>query len=285
MRRRAFLAEVAAASCAISGAVSCRRRPAPAGPAKGPRIVSVSGSTTEAIFAIGAGEQLVGRSKFCDFPEEARKLPVVGGYVDPNLEAILALAPDLVIGARGPIGTALVRALEERKIATWFPETESIDAILAMIEGLGVRTGREGAAQALAAELRARRSAIAAALADRPRPRTLLLFEKRPISAAGPRSFPDEMLALAGGRNVVEGGPPYASLALERVIALEPELIIDAEMGEAATPFDQTWSSVRAVREGRVAQIRDESVLRPGPRVLDGVAILARAIHPGASIP
>jgi iron complex transport system substrate-binding protein len=122
---------------------------------------------------------------------------------------------------------------------------------------------------------------LRAAVAQRPRPRVLLLFEKKPISAAGAGSFPDEMLALAGGTNVLEGGAAYATVSLEKVLALDPDVILDAEMGSAAVPFDETWKGVRAVREGRVIRLADETVLRPGPRVLDGAAAIARALHPG----
>ncbi len=277
--RRAFLL-----ASALGAAAGCRRERAPtASVAK--RVVSISASTTEALFAIGAGALVVGRSRYCDHPPEVRALPSIGGYVDPSLEAILALSPDLVVGARGPIGSGLVRTLEERGIATWFPETERIDGILAMIEGLGARTARDAEARALTAAMRARREAIARALGAIPRKRTLLLFEKKPISAAGPGSFPDEMLVLAGGENVVRDGAAYATLSLEKVLALDPDVILDAEMGEAPTPFDETWNPVRAIREGRVVRLTDESVLRPGPRVLDGVATVARALHPGVEVP
>src|SRR5689334_22370228 len=93
------------------------------------RIVSLSPSTTEILFAVGAGQRLVGRSRFCDYPPEATALPVVGGFVDANLEEIARLSPDLVVGARGPSGPALVQKLESLGIATLFPPTQSIAQI------------------------------------------------------------------------------------------------------------------------------------------------------------
>lgn len=270
--RRAFLCSAAL--------IACRRREAQGGPAQ--RIVSVSASTTEALFAIGAGSLVVGRSRYCDYPPEVSKLPSIGGYVDPSLEAILGLHPDLVVGARGPIGQGLVRTLEDRGIATWFPETESIDQIVAMIEGLGARTARDAAS--VATGIRDRRAKITAALAAAKRPRTLLVFEKKPISVAGPGSFPDEMLRLAGGDNALQQGARYATISLEKALALDPDVIIDAEMGAAETPLDATWNALRAIRDNRVVRLRDERILRPGPRVMDGVAVIARALHPDATI-
>lgn len=276
MNRRAFLALSVLA-------VACRR--ARSEPHEVRRVVSMAASTTETLFAIGAGPLVVGRSRYCDYPPEARALPSVGGYIDPSLEAILGLKPDLVVGARGPLGPGFIRALEERGITTWFPETESLDAIDETILGLGQRTARVDQAKALVERMRTRRKAIEAALAKEKRPRALLLFEKKPISAAGPGSFPDEMLRLAGGANALTDGARYANLSLEKVIALDPDVILDAEMGATPTSFDSTWNGVRAVRDGKVVRLGDESVLRPGPRVLDGVALIARTLHPGVALP
>src|SRR5262245_40694716 len=103
------------------------------------RVVSLSPSTTEAIFAMGAGSKLVGRSRFCDYPPEALALPAVGGYADPSIEAIVALSPTLVVGARGPAGPGLEQALRARSIETFFPETESIKQIEQMLSELGRR--------------------------------------------------------------------------------------------------------------------------------------------------
>ena len=247
-------------------------------------MVSISASTTEALFAIGAGAQVVGRSRYCDYPPAALGLPTVGGYVDPNLEAILALGPDLVVGARGPLGPGIVRTLEDHRIATYFPETESLAQILTMLEGLGARTGHVEEARRLRASLTARAEAMRRTFAAGPHPRVLLVFSTRPISAAGPGSFADESLTLAGSANVVREGGAYPNLPLEAVVALDPDLILVAEMGGAGVP-GPTWTAIRAVREGHVVSIDDEAVLRPGPRVLDGVATLAHAIHPGVAVP
>lgn len=275
MRRRAFL---------VGGLVlgACRA-PARKGGAAA-RIVSVSASTTEALFAIGAGSLVVGRSRYCDYPPEATTLPSIGGYVDPSLEAILGLRPDLVVGARGPIGQGLVRTLSDRGIATWFPETETVEQILVMIEGLGARTAHDADAARVSAEMRERRTRMTTALAGVKRPRALLVFEKKPISVAGPGCFPDEMMRLAGAINALSDGARYATISLEKALALDPDVLIDAEMGASPQDFDATWNAVRAVRAGRIVRLRDERILRPGPRVLDGVALIARALHPEVAV-
>lgn len=246
-------------------------------------------NTTETLFAIGAGHLLVGRSRYCDHPEEAKRLPSVGGYIDPSLEAILALAPDLVTGARGPAGPGIVTPLEERGIATYFPQTESIEQIEAMITELSRSVGHAEAGRALVGDLRTKRQKVADAVANEPKPRVLLVFGTAPIVVAGPGSFPDEMIRLAGGANAIAEGVAYPTLGLERVLALDPDVVINAAVAESHGSVELAnepgWRELRAMKEGRLRAIADEAVLRPGPRIGEGLAILARAIHPHRAIP
>jgi iron complex transport system substrate-binding protein len=259
-------------------------------PAVATRVVSLSPSTTETMFAVGAGAMLVGRSRYCDYPPEVAKLPEVGGYVDPNYEVILSLHPDLVVGARGPAGADVVAPIERHGIATFFPQTESLAQIDEMILRLGAHVGHADDAKRAVAALDAHEQAVSDAVAALPRPRVLLLFGVEPIVAAGPGGFPDEMIRRAGGTNAVRDGTAYPQLGMERVLAIDPDVVLDAAVaeshgGEAIRGGAPGWSSLRAVREGRVIDLADESVLRPGPRVGDGLAILARAIHPEAKVP
>ena len=279
------------ASLLLVFAFACRKTPAVQHDAGAEaRIVSLSPSTTEALFVIGAGPQVVGRSRYCDWPAEVAKLPQIGGYVDPSFEAILALRPDLVTGARGPAGAAMSERLEARGIKTFLPKTESFAEIDAMMLGLGERTGRAAEARAKVDALDAQVAAVAKAVASAPRPRVLLVFGLEPVSVAGPASFADEMIRRAGGTNVVTEGGGYPTIGIERVITLDPDLVVNAASAEAHgheriardTPG---WSKVRAVTTGHVVAVADESVLRPGPRVGDGLTTLARAIHPEVALP
>lgn len=277
----AIFALVVLASCS-------RGRGASSGPAA--RVVSLSPSTSEAIYAVGAQSALVGRSKFCDYPPAIAKLPQVGGYVDASLEAILVLRPDLVIGARGPSGPGLTEKLGARGITTYFPETESFAQIDEMILGVGARTGHDADARRVVVALDARVADIERALAGKTRPRVLLVFGVEPIVAAGPHTFADEMVRRAGGENVVTDGTGYPTLGLERVMALDPDVVLNAAMGEAqaAEAISKSapgWSSVRAVKTGRVVSVTDEAVLRPGPRIADGLRVVARALHPDVALP
>ncbi|MGK3998710.1 ABC transporter substrate-binding protein [Sorangium sp. So ce1024] len=281
--RRAALVALAGLALAACG----RRAPAASG---GPRVVSLSPSTTEAVCAIGAGAALVGRSRYCDHPPEVLRLPSVGGYADPSIESVIALTPTLVVGARGPAGPALEETLRGHGIATFFPETESLAQIEDMLAELGRRLDASPGAEAAIARIRARRRAVEQAVEGRPRVRVALLFDTSPIFAAGPGSFADELLRLAGGENAIARGGPYPSISVEHLLALDPDVLLDGtaveedEAQQGAARLAQLrdapgWRSLRAVREGRLRPLRIDAVLRPGPRIGDGLAAVARALH------
>jgi iron complex transport system substrate-binding protein len=247
----------------------------------GARIVSLSPSTTESLFAIGAGALVVGRSRFCDYPKEVAALPSVGGFSDPNLEFILSLKPSLVVGAHGPGGEHIVSQLAERGIATYFPETESVAGICDMLAGLGARSDQTQAADILVQSIRTKVADMSrsAAVQRTVKPRVLMLFGLEPIVAAGPTGFPAELIRLAGGVPVFESGPAYPAVSLEQVVKADPDVILDTIMGAPGlAPSTPGWKLVRAVREHRVVQVRDAVVLRPGPRIAEGLAAIANAL-------
>ena len=281
MPRRAMLSVLAAL---LGSACTRTPRDSPSGAAVR-RIVSLTPNTTEALFAIGAGALLVGRSRYCDWPKEVQSLPSVGGYVDASFEAILALQPDLVVGARGPAGAGLTDRLQRRGIEIYFPITESIVGISDMIRGLGQRLGRLERAVEVVSGIEVHLARILQSVGDWPKPRCLMVFGLSPIVAAARGSFADEMLVAAGAINVLETGPHYPTLGIETVIGLAPDVIIDAAVAEGhgveRIRADRPgWSEVAAVRHGRVLAVDDNAVLRPGPRVADGVARLAALLHP-----
>ena len=240
---------------------------------------------------MGAGKLVVGRSRFCDYPPEAAALPVVGGFIDANLEEIVRLSPDLVVGARGPAGPVLAEKLESLGIATLFPPTQSIAEIESAISQIAARVGAAERGALVVTSMRARTKAIASAVAAEPRVRTLLVFGVAPIVVAGPQSFPHEMIELANGRNVVPSGGAYPAINAETLVTLDPDVVINAAVtgtdgGGGAIDRDAPgWRELRAVREDRVMPLMDEAALRPGPRTAEGIAAIARILHPSAVIP
>jgi iron complex transport system substrate-binding protein len=254
------------------------------------RVVSLSPASTEAVYALGGS--LVGRSRYCDHPPEVEKVPGVGGFADPSFEAILGLAPDLVVGVRGPgLGPELEQRLRSRGIQTSFPPTDRMSEIDQMLLALGERIDRPARARSLVASIASHRRRIARALDGRARPRALLVFGLRPIVVAGSGGFPHELLTLAGADNVVTtAGARYPTLGIERVLTLDPDVIVDAtgvakhdtESVELSLPG---WRELRALKTGRLVAVRDDRVLRPGPRIAQGLEVLARALHPGIVVP
>jgi iron complex transport system substrate-binding protein len=281
---------VIAAMTALAAVMCSRGQTAPAASTDLRRVVSVTPATTEAMFALGAGDRVVGRSRFCDWPPKAAKLPTVGGFVDVDLEAILQLRPDLVVGSSGPASTRLANQLGARGIATWFPILDSFASIDTMLLGLGDRTGHETDARQIVEQVDARALAVERAVSADPPRRVLMVLDVTPPVAVGPKSFADEMIRRARGVNVLTDGGPWQTLGIERIIELDPDVVVDAsaEPGGASsgiTPQAPGWRDVRAVQQGRVVTMTDTRVLRPGPRVAEGLALLAHALHPAASLP
>lgn len=277
MQRRTLLAFVACAfaACKVS---------AP----KALRIVSTSPSMTEVVFGLGMGDKLVGRSTFCDEPPEAQKIPTVGGFANPNLETIVSLQPSLVIGERGPAGPSLPAALGKMGIDTYFPDMRTVAEIRAMIHGLGERLARADEAKTIVAGIDATIASVTERIRGLTAPKTLFLFDYTPLVAAGPASFPDELLKLAGGRNVVQSGGQYPKLSAEGLTLLDPDVIVDGTNGaytEAPAVLMKQVpgsGSLRAVKEARLSRLPSSAALRPGPRIGKGVEELARILHGGA---
>jgi iron complex transport system substrate-binding protein len=290
MTRRQIMAALAAAAFAACS----RSEPSRATPAEARRVVSITPATTEALFAVGAGDRVVGRSRFCDWPPEAAKVPIVGGFVDVDVEAILQLRPDLVVGAPGPPTPRLAEQLAVRGVGTWWPGVESLVAIKEMILGLGERTAHAAEARRIASEVTSRVALVERSLAGEPAPRVLVVLDVGPVVAAGPGSFVDELLRRARAANVLLAGHAWQALGFEQIVEIDPDLIVDLSGGNGPasdagepriTGQAAGWSGVRAVREGHVVATADPRVLRPGPRVAEGLAVLARALHPGAAVP
>lgn len=246
------------------------------------RVVSISPAMTESLFALGAGDRVVGVSRYCDFPEAATRLPRVGGFLDPSLESILALRPTLVVGHRSPSNRGAVDALAQAGVNTYFPEGERLGNIAQTLRELGDRTRTRAQADALVARLDADVSAISAQAASLPHPRVLLLYGLRPLTGAGPHTFADELLRIAGARNVLERAAPYSTIGDEQLIALAPDVILVSDMGEGSLDmlYAERFATVPAVKNRRIVRVNDPRVMRPGPRIAEGARIVAMAIHP-----
>lgn len=237
------------------------------------RVLPLAPNLVEMVYALGAGERVVGRPQFADWPVEARKLPVIGSYVRPELEHIVRLQPDLCLALRDGTPSPRIERLRAMgvPVLTLHPQTPA--AMLQTLETIGQTLGKQVEAQRLTAELRTRMKTVEERVRRLPRrPRVVLQVQAAPLLLAGPTSFMGSLLELAGGDNPVRGEALYPRLSLERAILLQPEVIVSAGM-EDSQDFRlwQAWQQVPAVRNNRLYVMDPDLLTRPSPRSVDAL--------------
>jgi iron complex transport system substrate-binding protein len=252
----------------------------PAEPAQ--RVVSMNPSLTAILVAIGARGSLVGVDEFSarEQPSVA-DLPTVGGLYNPGLEAVVALAPDLVV----LVPSAEQRDFRARLAALKIPCLElnpiRFDEVLGAIERLGARVGRDAAAAARVREIRRVRSGVEDATRELPRVRTLLVLQRDPPFVVGRGSFVDEMIRAAGAENVAaEFAEPYPRVTREWIIDAAPAVILDSSDSPGdALEYWSHWPSLPAVRKGRVISLSTGIATLPGPYLDRALLAIAAAVH------
>jgi iron complex transport system substrate-binding protein len=287
-RNTAFVVSVvlAVSAALTSGLASGQARPE--------RIVSVVPALTETLFAIGAGDDVVGVGTFDTHPPEVATRPRVGGLLDPDMEQIFALRPDLVVfhGSQHDQIEQVTRA----GIDTFTYVHGGVDDTLTVIRRLGARTDRQADAEQLAASIEDRLAALRTRLAGRDRPRVLLVFGREPgslrnVYASGGTGFLHDMLEAAGGENVFAELPRESlPLTSEAILTAAPDVVVELTYDERMTAGSQAseiavWdrlSSVPAVRDRRVHLLLGNQFVQPGPRMADATEAIARALHPDA---
>jgi iron complex transport system substrate-binding protein len=241
---------------------------------------------TETLFAIGAGPEVVGVSQYCDYPPQARRLPKIGSFLTPNIEAIAALRPTVVIGLATSSDLREIRALQARRIATLTVNDNSVTAVEESIKSIGETVGETEAARGLVAALRGRIETIEDELAGISPRRVLMVVGHQPLVAVGPGTYLDELLGLARARNIAAySTQSWPRLSLEYIIAMRPDVILDGQMGTDPNAPAQFWvryPSIPAVRQHQVFGYPDDPTLHPGPRMPQTLELLARLIHPEA---
>ena len=257
------------------------------------RIVSLVPSATEMLYAIGAGPRMVGVGSYDSYPPEVKALPRVGALIDPNVEMILSLEPQLVViyGSQADLKLQLARA----GIGVFEYRHAGLADVTTTIRALGQRTGTGARADEIATAIDRGLDGIRQAVKDRPRPRTLLVFGRERLSlrglyASGGIGFLNDMLQVAGGTNVFADVKVQAVQAnTEQVLARRPEVVLETRALNSAWPSGdrqaeldvwQALGSIPAVRNKRVLFLFDDRIVIPGPRVVEGTMAMARALHP-----
>ncbi len=252
------------------------------------RIISLAPSVTETIFALGLGDRLVGVSVYCDYPPEATRIDRVGTFLTPNVEAIVAKHPDVIIAVPSPGNQGSVQALRRLGLKVVLVDPNSIAEIKESLLTIGSELGHAAAARALVDRIEAHIAAVQVRLADAPMRKVLMVVGQTPLIGVGAGTFQDELIRMAHGDNLgAAAGGSWPRLSIEFAIAAAPEVIIDTSMGNeeqvGAAPAMDFWKAfptIPAVRDGRVYGYKAYQVLRPGPRIADAFEALARFIQP-----
>jgi iron complex transport system substrate-binding protein len=269
---------------AVDDAGRTIRLPRPAG-----RVVSLLPAGTETLAALGAADVLVGRTRY-DTGAEFAHLPSVGGGLDPSLEALVALRPDLVVAWEPAGGESRLRSrLEELGIPVFAIQTRDTADVYANIANLGRLVGRDRAAAGLGERIRAGLDSVRSTITPGARPRVLFVVSVDPPMTAGLHNFIAELIEVAGGAPLdIAGTAPGLSpqVSLEEVIRRDPDVVLlpvgrDASMNAERLAREPGWRELRAIREGRIVEVPADLVNRPGPRLAEMARVLRDAIREG----
>ena len=244
------------------------------------RIVSLIPSLTEDLFAIGAGPAVVGVSAYTDFPPAAAKLPVVANVSGADVERIVTLHPDVVVGIASQ--TAPAADIRRAGIRAVLLRDDGFEDIFRDIEALGLLTGHGDEGHALTDRLRARTLALMRTVRKRPHAvRVFVVLGTGPIYTVGDASYVGKLIALAGGANAARINDAYGAYSAEALVAVQPDVLVADSTVQLQNVLDRPpWNALRAVREHRVAYLSDPAILeRPGPRYNDGLAWLIRVLN------
>jgi len=253
------------------------------------RIVSLAPSVTETLFAVGAGDRVVGVTMYCNWPAEVCELPKVGQFARFNFEKILALRPDIVVASRDAPSETVAYELDQYGIKTTAVEAKTIDGAIESVRAVGRAVGNETEADELAADMERRVRNLKKRLEGVERVKAIIVFDHEPFIIAGPGTFADDIIELAGGENIAaDAYVNYPQYSIERLVIEGPDVIVEAAHGggygdsnaKKIMDFWRQWSIIPAVAHNRIAIVDADLVSRPGPRIIDGLEAVAAALHP-----
>lgn len=255
-------------------------------PAAVQHIVSLAPNLTEIVFALGEGDHLAGDTDFCDYPAEATRKPRVGGPVNPNLEQIVALTPDLILATKAINRRETVEALARIGLPVYVTDPHSVDEMITSVEHIGKVLHAEKTAAPVAEDLRERLSDLDRRIAGAAPRRVLFVVWTDPLISVGRGTFIADAMRRAGARSVVDTAAEWPRVNLEEIVRLQPEFLVFAGAHAGDTQHDVDalrtrpgWRDLDAMRHGKIVVISD-AINRPAPRMVDTIEQLAHALHP-----
>ena len=248
-------------------------------PQKIERVISLAPSLTENIFAVGAGDRLVGVTEYCNYPEDAQKIQKVGDTLAPNIETIIALKPQIVFVSTASQLEAFMKTLESQGITVFVTDPKDLNGVLANLRQLGEIFGTLERTTILLNELQERILAVEEETRDKPKVRTFVQIDKDALYTIGKDSFLTEIIERAGGTSVTRTvATAYPKISKEAALALNPDAIIISESPNNLEP-NEVFKNSPAVRNKRVYKINADLISRPSPRIVDAMEQLAEALR------
>jgi iron complex transport system substrate-binding protein len=250
------------------------------------RIISLAPSITEILYFLGLGDRLVGVTMFSYYPEEAKEKPKVGSYSEINIESVITLDPDLVIGTADGNKRSDVEMIEEAGIPVYIINPKNIDGVLHSIEKIGEVCGVNIKTKGLVSDLRQRIRSIQERVKSAERPIVLLVINMKPVISVGPDTMHNDLISLSGGRNMITSTRvSYPKISMEEIIKIGPDVILLSSM-ERGGQFEKAkrdwlrWPTLPAVQKGNVYLIDSDLIDRASPRIIKGLEEMAKLIHP-----
>jgi iron complex transport system substrate-binding protein len=250
------------------------------------RVISLAPNLTEIVFAVGAGSSLVGNTTYCDYPPEAKSVEKVGDTLHPSLERILALQPQVVLISTASQLEVFTDQLKTHNIAVFVTDPHDLEGVFRSITQIGEIVGKTDQSRQLVENLRTRTTAVESKVGSLPRVRIFYQLSAEPLYTAGHDSFVTDLIKRAGAESVTADVPgAWPKYSAESALAAKPDAIImptGGSMGEGNATIAEALRKSPAAQQGRVYKINDDHLVRPGPRAVDGLEEMARALHPEA---
>ncbi|MDQ2855052.1 MAG: cobalamin-binding protein [Acidobacteriota bacterium] len=250
------------------------------------RIVSLAPNLTEIVYAVGAGDRLVGDTEYCDYPAEAKRVAKIGDTMHPSIERIIALTPEVVLVSTASQLEAFTAQLDQQHIAVYVTNPRSLEEVFHSIETLGDLFGTREQTTVMVADLRKRTATLEAAIRPVKSLKVFYQVAGEPLYTIGREAYLTDLVRRAGGVSVTADVPgAFPRFSDEAALAARPEAIIlptGGSMGSANSAVAPPLKNAPAVLNNRVYKINDDHLSRPGPRLLDGLEEMARALHPEA---
>ena len=255
-------------------------------PARVSRVISLAPNLTEIVFAVGAGDRLVGRTSYCDYPPEAKAVAEIGDTLHPSLERIISLKPQVVLISTSSQLEVFTQQLQSQNIAVFVTDPRDLEGVFRSIEQVGEMLGQKEQATRLVQQLRDRANAVEQSLKGRTPVRVFYQVSAEPLYTAGHDAFVTDLLRRAGAASVTADVPgAWPKYSNESALAARPEAIIlptGGSMGTGNSTVTEALKQSPAVLAGRVYKINDDHLARPGPRAIEGLEEMAKALHPDA---